>query len=80
MRGNVIRTLTEAAPLVSVFHIADNPGRNEPGTGEINFSNVYAAIKKTGYTGFIGMEYRPLGDPLASFTKSVKEMRAVLPA
>jgi hydroxypyruvate isomerase len=80
MRGNVIRTLTEAAPFVSVFHVADNPGRNDPGTGEINFPNVYAAIKKTGYTGFIGMEYHPLADPLASFTKSVKEMRAVLPA
>ena len=31
--GNVIRTLTEAAPLVAVFHVADNPGRNDPGSG-----------------------------------------------
>jgi hydroxypyruvate isomerase len=80
MRGNVIRTLTEAAPFVSVFHIADNPGRNDPGTGEINFPNVYSAIKKTGYTGYIGMEYRPLGDPLASFTKAVNGLRAALAA
>jgi hydroxypyruvate isomerase len=80
MRGNVIRTLTEAAPFVSVFHIADNPGRNDPGTGEIDFPNVYRAIQKTGYTGYIGMEYRPLGDPLASFTKAVNGLRAVLAA
>jgi hydroxypyruvate isomerase len=80
MRGNVIRTLTEAAPLVSVFHIADNPGRNDPGTGEIDYPNVYRAIQKTGYKGYIGMEYRPLGDPLVSFTKAVNGLRAVLPA
>jgi hydroxypyruvate isomerase len=80
MRGNVIRTLTEAAPYVSVFHVADNPGRNDPGTGEINFPNVYQAIRKTGYTGYIGMEYRPLADPLASFTKAVNGLRAALAA
>ena len=71
-RGNIIRTITAAAPYVSVFHVADNPGRNDPGTGEIDYPNVYRAIRKTGYTGFIGMEYHPLADPLASFTKAVK--------
>jgi len=80
MRGNVIRTLTEAAPYVSVFHVADNPGRNDPGTGEIDYPNVYKAIQKTGYTGYIGMEYHPLGTPLASFTKAVNGLRAALTA
>ena len=75
-RGNIIRTATEAAPFVKVFHVADNPGRNDPGTGEINYPNVYQAIKKTGYTGYIGMEYHPLADHLASFTKAVKEVQA----
>ena len=75
-RGNIIRTLTEAAPYVKVFHVADNPGRNDPGTGEIAWPNVYQAIRKTGYTGYIGMEYHPLADPLASFTKAVKEVQA----
>src|ERR1035437_830840 len=75
-RGNIIRTATEAAPFVKVFHMADNPGRNDPGTGEINYPNVYQAIKKTGYTGYIGMEYHPLADHLASFTKAVKEVQA----
>ncbi len=80
MRGNVIRTITEAAPYVSVFHVADNPGRNDPGTGELNFPNIYQAIRKTGYSGYIGMEYRPLGDPLASFTKAVNGLRAAMAA
>ena len=61
-RGNIIRTATEAAPYVKVFHVADNPGRNDPGTGEVNYPNVYQAIRKTGYTGYIGMEYHPLAD------------------
>ena len=74
-RGNIIRTITEAAPYVKVFHVADNPGRNDPGTGEIAWPNVYQAIRKAGYTGYIGMEYHPLADPLASFTKAVKEVQ-----
>jgi hydroxypyruvate isomerase len=78
MRGNLIRTLTEAAPYVAVFHVADNPGRNDPGTGEVDYPNVYKAIRKTGYTGYIGMEYHPLGDPLASFTKAVGGLREAL--
>ena len=80
MRGNLIRTLTEAAPYVSVFHVADNPGRHDPGTGEIAYPNVYQAIQKTGYTGYIGMEYHPLADHLTSFTKAVNGLRAALSA
>jgi len=77
MRGNIIRTIAAAAPHVAVFHVADNPGRNDPGTGEINYPNVYQAIRKAGFNGYIGMEYHPLGDPLASFTKAVKNVQDV---
>src|SRR4051812_22016838 len=73
--GNVIRTLTDAAPHVAVFHIADNPGRNDPGTGEMNYANIYKAIQKTGYSGYICMEYLPVADPVASLKKAVDEMR-----
>ena len=76
MRGNVIRTLTEAMPMVALIHVADNPGRNDPGSGELNFANVYKAIQKTGYKGRIAMEYRPLGDPVASLSNSLKGLRA----
>ena len=76
--GNVIRTLTEAAPSVAVFHIADNPGRNDPGTGEMNYSNIYKAIRKTGFSGYVTMEYLPLGDQAASLTKAVADMKSVL--
>jgi hydroxypyruvate isomerase len=76
--GNLIGTLTEAAPYTSVFHVADSPGRHDPGSGEINYTNVYKAIAKTGYSGYIAMEYLPLGDPVASLIKSVDQMRAAL--
>ena len=76
--GNVIRTAVEAMPYVAVYHIADNPGRNDPGTGEMNYSNIYAAIKKTGYAGYVTMEYVPLGDQAASLSRAVKDMRSAL--
>ena len=78
--GDVTRTLTEAAPHVAVFHVADNPGRNDPGTGEMNYPHLYKAIHKTGFSGYICMEYLPLADPIASLRKSVDEMRANLVA
>ena len=74
--GNVIRTLTEAADVVAVFHIADNPGRNDPGSGEINYQNVYKAIRKTGFRGYVAMEYLPLGDQVQSLTKALNDFRA----
>lgn len=77
-QGNVIRTLTEAAPEVAVFHVADNPGRNDPGTGEMNYPNIYKAIQKAGFSGYLTMEYLPLGDPGASLAKAVDGFRRAL--
>jgi hydroxypyruvate isomerase len=76
--GNVIRTMREAAPHVAVFHIADNPGRNDPGTGEMNYENIYKAIASFGYKGYVTMEYIPLGDQTASLAHATKDMRATL--
>jgi hydroxypyruvate isomerase len=76
--GNVIRTMKDAAPHVAVFHIADNPGRNDPGTGEMNYENIYKAIASFGFKGYVTMEYLPIGDQTASLTKATKNMRATL--
>jgi hydroxypyruvate isomerase len=76
--GNVIRTLSENADIVAVFHVADNPGRNDPGSGEINYRNVYQAIQKAGYAGYVAMEYLPLGDPVDSLTKALNDFRSAL--
>lgn len=70
--GNVIRTIRAAAAHTAVFHVADNPGRNDPGTGEMNYRKIYAAIRDTGYRGYITFEYIPLGDAAASL-KAARE-------
>ncbi|MBM3735848.1 MAG: TIM barrel protein [Acidobacteria bacterium] len=76
--GDVVRSLQAAHEFVKVFHVADNPGRNDPGTGEMNYANIYQAIRKTGYQGYITMEYLPLGDQTASLMKAVDSMRKAL--
>lgn len=57
--GNVINNINTHHTLIGHYHIADNPGRHEPGSGEINYTNVIHAIKDTGYQGYIGLEFTP---------------------
>lgn len=57
--GNLIPTIQSNIDLIGHFHVADHPGRNEPGTGEINYKNVFRAIEETGYSGWVGLEFRP---------------------
>ena len=61
MEGDLIATLTGCLERIGHIQIADNPGRHEPGTGEINFANLLAAVDAAGYKGWIGCEYRPRG-------------------
>ncbi len=65
--GELIRTIEETADLTGHYQIADAPGRNEPGTGEINFVNVLAAIAATGYEGLVGCEYKPSAPDIDAF-------------
>ncbi|HJS31759.1 MAG TPA: TIM barrel protein [Alphaproteobacteria bacterium] len=61
MEGDLIPTLTRLNERIGHIQFADTPGRHEPGTGEINYANVFAAIDRIGYAGFVGAEYRPSG-------------------
>lgn len=54
--GNLIRNIRDNIDLIGHFHIADNPGRNQPGTGEINYPRVFEAIRDTGYDGYLTFE------------------------
>jgi len=60
--GDVIRSLRENVTQVGHVHIADNPGRHEPGSGEINYENVFAALEDVGYDGYVGMEFFETSD------------------
>lgn len=61
--GNVIQTITENVDRIGHIHVADVPGRHEPGTGELNYANVFAEIDEAGYDGYVGCEFSPTGDP-----------------
>jgi len=67
--GNLIPTIRNNIDLIGHFHSADHPGRNEFGTGEINYENVVRAIAQTSYDGYLGLEYRPTSDPDAALQK-----------
>lgn len=54
--GNVIRNFQSNIDRIGHFHVGDNPGRQEPGTGELNYSNIFKAISETGYDGFVSLE------------------------
>ncbi|MCF4175379.1 MULTISPECIES: hydroxypyruvate isomerase [Vibrio] len=59
MEGNLARTLTDHKAVIKHIQLADNPGRNEPGTGEINYPFLLKHIDEIGYEGWIGCEYVP---------------------
>jgi len=61
MEGNLTKTIRDNLAHIAHIQLADNPGRHEPGTGEINFPNLFRAIDEAGYDGWIGCEYRPSG-------------------
>ena len=69
--GNLIANIRSNIGLIGHFHVADNPGRHEPGTGEINYRNVFEAIEETGYQGFVGLEYSPTIDAAQALKNTV---------
>ena len=61
MEGDLARTIEANLDLIRHVQLADNPGRNEPGTGEINFDFLFGHLDRVGYDGWIGCEYKPAG-------------------
>ena len=73
--GNLIEKLEKNIDVIGLIHIADVPGRHEPGTGEINYANIYRTLARLNYRHFAAMEFLPTGDPAASL-RSAREMVA----
>jgi hydroxypyruvate isomerase len=59
MEGDIARTLQKHLARIAHVQLADNPGRNEPGTGEINYPFLFRHLDRIGYRGWIGCEYKP---------------------
>jgi hydroxypyruvate isomerase len=60
------RFIAEHLPKIGHLHIADHPGRNQPGTGTIDFASLFRMVERSGYAGAIGCEYKPSGATLDS--------------
>jgi hydroxypyruvate isomerase len=63
--GNLIPNIDAAWEEIAYFQVGDNPGRKEPGTGEINYRNVFKHIHGKGFTGVVGMEHGNFGSGMA---------------
>ena len=59
--GNMINNINRCWSEIAYFQIGDYPGRNEPGTGEVNYHNIFKHLHSKGYKGVLGMEHGKAG-------------------
>jgi hydroxypyruvate isomerase len=71
--GNLIEKLEKNIDEVGLIHIADVPGRHEPGTGEVNYGNIYKKLAELKYNGMIAMEFYPTGDIVEGLRRAREE-------
>ena len=76
--GNLIEKMEKNIDLVGVFHIADVPHRHQPGTGEINYNNIYKKMAELKYDRYIAMEFMTVGDPVQILRAARREAEHVL--
>lgn len=77
-QGNLIEKLEKNIDAVGLIHIADVPGRHEPGTGEINYGNIYRRLGELRYGGIIAMEFYPTGDVVETLRRARVEAAQAL--
>jgi hydroxypyruvate isomerase len=71
--GNLLAKLDKNLDIISHVHIADVPGRHDPGTGEINFPNIFRKLGQLGFNGYVAMEFVPEGDTVEAL-RTAREM------
>ena len=74
-KGNLIEKLKKNIDAVGLVHVADVPGRHEPGTGEMAYQNIYRTLKELKYSGMIAMEFYPTGDVVEGLQRVRVEAR-----
>jgi len=72
--GNLIEKLDKNIDVIGLIHIADVPGRHEPGTGEINYGNVYRKLAELNYRKNVAMEFLPVGEPVAALRRAKEQV------
>ena len=76
--GNLIEKLEQGFDQLGLIHIADVPGRHEPGTGEIDYTMIYRKLAALGYKRWIAMEYYPTEEPTASLRRTREAAQAAM--
>lgn len=71
--GNLTEKLEKHIDVIGLIHVADVPGRHEPGTGEINYTNIYRTLARLNFRHMVAMEFRPTGDEVAGL-RAAREM------
>ena len=71
--GNLLEKLEKNIGEVGLIHVADVPGRHEPGTGEVNYGNIYRKLAQLNYKGVIAMEFYPMGDVVETLRRAREE-------
>ena len=76
MQGDIIRNLAQYLPMIGHIQFADNPGRHEPGSGELNFQRIFSSLDELNYTGWVSAEYIPkntTADSLKWFSSALSD-------
>jgi hydroxypyruvate isomerase len=71
MEGNIINTLRNSSDAIGYIHIGDVPERYQPGTGELNYPNIFKTLRKVGYNGNVGFEFECVGSSGEEVIKDV---------
>lgn len=75
--GNLMEKLEKHIDVIGLVHVADVPGRHAPGTGEINYTNIYRKLAELRYRHMVAMEFLPVGDAVAELRKAREDVQAV---
>jgi hydroxypyruvate isomerase len=75
--GNLIEKLEKNIEYTGLVHIADVPGRHEPGTGEIHYANIYKKLAELKYDRIVAMEFLPTSDPVAKLRKAREDALSI---
>lgn len=78
--GNLIEKLEKNIDQVGLVHIADVPGRHQPGTGEINYASIFRKLAELKYDRYAAMEFMPVGDPVATLRTAREQVAQAVAA
>jgi hydroxypyruvate isomerase len=73
--GNLIEKLEKNIDWIRLIHVADVPGRHEPGTGEINYQTIYRKLAELKYKGMVAMEFYPTSNPVETLRRAKQQVR-----